>query len=97
MLISACGLICNECPFFEKDCKGCFAVEGKTFWAADAMPNGTCSLFDCSVNTRKYKNCGACAELPCKMFTDLKDPNSSEEEHQKTLIERVKRLKQNEN
>jgi hypothetical protein len=89
MLVSACGLICNECHFFRKECAGCFNVSGSPFWAKDITQNGVCPLYDCSINERGYKNCGDCKELPCTMFTDLKDPNVSEEEHRKALEKRV--------
>jgi hypothetical protein len=93
MTTSACGITCTDCPFFGKECKGCYLVEGKTFWAAGATENGVCPLFDCSVNTRGYKNCGDCPELPCKTFHDLKDPNSTEEEHRKSIEVRVRALR----
>jgi hypothetical protein len=95
MLLSACGLICDECQFFNKSCTGCINVKGSTFWAKEMMPTKVCSLYDCSVNKKGYKNCGGCSELPCKMFRDMKDPNSTEEQHQQSLITRVAALKGN--
>jgi hypothetical protein len=47
------------------------------------------------VNIKKYKNCGACSELPCKLFFDMKDPNSTEEEHQKSIGTRINLLRAN--
>ena len=93
MLLSACGLICDECEFYRKECKGCIAISGQTFWAKETMPNHTCPLFDCAVNENRFKSCGGCDELPCKMFREMKDPNSTEEEHQLSLVQRVGRLK----
>jgi hypothetical protein len=93
MTLSACGIICDDCEFFNKTCTGCINVKGSTFWAKEMMPNKVCPLFDCSVNKNKYRNCGDCKELPCKMFSEMKDPNSSEEEHQKSLRIRVAALK----
>lgn len=89
MKISACGLICDECPFFQKECKGCFQMKGKPFWTADATPKGICPLFDCSINEKKLKNCGNCSELPCKIFLELKDPNVTDIEHQISIQKRV--------
>jgi hypothetical protein len=57
------------------------------------MPNKTCALFGCAVNDRGYKNCGECAELPCISFLELKDPNTSQEEHMTSIKVRVGRLK----
>ncbi|HUW92539.1 MAG TPA: DUF3795 domain-containing protein [Bacteroidales bacterium] len=93
MILSACGLICDECEFYNKTCMGCMNVKGSTFWAKEMMPGKVCPLYDCSVNTRKYKDCGDCSELPCKMFREMKDPNSTEEEHQRSLLTRVSLLR----
>jgi hypothetical protein len=93
MVLSACGLICDECEFYNKTCTGCINVKGSTFWAKEMMPTKVCPLYDCPVNKKSYKNCGDCSELPCKMFREMKDPNSSEEEHRKSLITRAARLR----
>jgi hypothetical protein len=93
MILSACGLKCDECEFFNKSCTGCINVKGSTFWAKEMMPDKTCPLYNCSVNIKKFRNCGDCGELPCKMFLNMKDPNSTEEEHQKSIQTRVAALK----
>ena len=93
MIISACGLICNECEYFGQTCNGCMSVKGQTFWAKEHMPNKTCPLYNCSVNDREYKHCGDCLELPCKMFREMKDPASTDEQHQESLKRRVEILR----
>lgn len=93
MVLSTCGLKCNECEFFGKTCDGCKAVKGQTFWAKEMMPTKTCPLYDCAVNQRTYKDCGDCMELPCNTFVTMKDPNSTEEEHQESLKRRVALLR----
>lgn len=93
MNISACGLICDQCHFFNKECAGCFNLKGKPFWTEEDSANGVCALFDCSINQKGYLNCGDCIDLPCKMFVDLKDPNISEEDHQKQIQQRIKILR----
>ena len=93
MILSACGLICDECEFYGEECKGCLAVSGQTFWAKEMMPDHTCPLYNCSVNEKGFKSCGDCSGLPCKMFREMKDPGSTEEEHQLSLVQRVGRLK----
>jgi hypothetical protein len=93
MILSACGLICDECEFYKKECDGCIAVKGQTFWAREMMPDRTCPLFNCSVNVKGFGSCGDCNELPCKLFREMKDPNSTEEQHQLSLVQRVERLK----
>lgn len=52
-------------------------------------------MYDCSVNAKRYNDCGECAELPCKLFREMKDPGSSDEEHLRMLDIRVGRLKRN--
>jgi hypothetical protein len=95
MILSACGLVCDECEFFNNTCTGCIIIKGSTFWAKEMMPAKVCPLYDCAVNKNKFRNCGGCSELPCKMFTEMKDPNSTEEEHQKSLVTRVALLRSN--
>lgn len=92
-IISACGLLCNECDYFNTNCKGCYNVKGSTFWAIKATPAKICPLYKCSIIDKNYNNCGQCAELPCGKFKDLKDPNISEEQHDTSISERVSRLK----
>jgi hypothetical protein len=58
------------------------------------MPTKTCPLYDCAVNKRNYNDCGDCKELPCELFLKMKDPNSTEEEHQRSLKSRVALLKE---
>jgi hypothetical protein len=93
MILSNCGLVCSECEFFGKTCDGCHAVKGQTFWAKEVMPDKTCPLYQCAVNEKGFAHCGQCSELPCATFLRMKDPNSTDEEHQKALVERVNRLK----
>ena len=93
MILSACGLVCNECEFYNTTCTGCYAVKGSTFWAKEMMPSKVCPLFDCSVNRKGLKSCGECAELPCQLFLGMKDPNSTDEEHQRMIGVRVARLR----
>ena len=95
MTISACGIKCNECEFFNKSCTGCYHVKGSPFWAKEMVPVGVCPLYDCAVNSRGYISCGGCSELPCKMFLEMKDPNSTDEEHKKSIGIRVLRLRSN--
>jgi hypothetical protein len=92
-LISTCGLLCDKCNFYKKNCEGCHAVRGSTFWAKNIMPDKICPLYTCSVIDKKFNGCGECGQLPCAKFFDLKDPNISEEEHRKSIDERVSRLR----
>ena len=93
MIVSTCGLICDECPYFGPQCLGCREIRGRTFWAVEMMPNKTCALYDCAVNVRGLNDCGGCAELPCPRFVEMKDPDATEEQHKAGLIKRVAVLK----
>lgn len=93
MNTAVCGLVCDECQFFEETCPGCCKINGKTFWAQEIMPKKVCPIFDCAVNEKKYKTCGACSQLPCEIFHQLKDPNISDEEHARSISLRITRLK----
>lgn len=94
LLLSSCGLICSECEFYGKQCEGCYQVKGSTFWAKEMMPDKTCPLFKCAINEKGFTSCGDCRELPCQLFRSMKDPASTDEEHQKSLVLRVQRLKE---
>ncbi|HOI40750.1 MAG TPA: DUF3795 domain-containing protein [Methanobacterium sp.] len=93
MDIAACGLICEECEFFEQQCPGCYEIKGKTFWAEEVMPEKICPIFNCAVNDNVYVNCGKCSKLPCNIFNQLKDPNISDEDYEKSIQDRTLRLK----
>jgi len=92
-LISACGLECDTCPFFGKNCEGCHAVKGRPFWTAEHLGGNPCPLYACAVETKGLPGCGPCAELPCKKYFDLRDPSASEEEHLAGIQKRVVTLK----
>jgi hypothetical protein len=91
--LAVCGLICEECEFFEETCSGCYKIKGKTFWAQETLPKKVCPIFDCAVNDKEYQNCGLCSDLPCKIFHDLRDPNISDEEHEKSIFKRISRFR----
>jgi hypothetical protein len=57
------------------------------------MPDKVCPLYKCAILDKKYTSCGQCADLSCKLFKEMKDPNISEQEHIKAIGERVARLK----
>lgn len=97
MPISACGIKCEECSFYKKECQGCFSMAGKPFWTAHATKDGICPLFNCAIHQNNFNHCGDCDELPCKMFREMKDPNCSDEEHQQSIVNRVKTLHDSKN
>jgi hypothetical protein len=87
-----CGIDCGACKFLGEQCKGCGHEEGKPFWAAQ-IPGGICPLYECCHNQKRLEHCGTCIDFPCKMFTDLRDPNMTDEEFQESLSDRLTSLK----
>ena len=83
--LSVCGLICAECEFYQKTCAGCYAVQGKTFWALEMLPAKVCPLYQCAIYDRGYESCGDCAELPCASFREMNDPSLTVEQHEQSL------------
>lgn len=66
MNLSSCGIDRDACKFrTEMNCAGCCAVKGQPFWA-----NGkTCDLFACA-SGKGLRDCGECADFPCKTLTE---------------------------
>ena len=93
MILSTCGLRCDECEYYKETCAGCRNVKGSTFWAVEMMPAKVCPLYDCAVNKRGYNHCGECDELPCTTFRQMKDPSVSDEEHLRMIEIRVALLR----
>ncbi|HDP93927.1 MAG TPA: DUF3795 domain-containing protein [Candidatus Aminicenantes bacterium] len=79
-----CGIYCGACPLLGRQCPVCGNVNGKPFWTVQ-VPNGICPLHDCCRNRRQLEHCGLCAEFPCKTFSELRDPNMSDEEFTQSL------------
>ena len=92
IIISCCGCVCSDCKFFGNTCKGCGAEKGAPYWVAYAELN-TCPIYSCCISERKYKKCSECGELPCYNYYDMKDPSMTDEEHNKTVVDRIKTLK----
>lgn len=94
-MLSACGLLCNECEAFGESCGGCIEVAGRPSWAKDAGIE-VCELFECTAN-RGFGTCGECDAVPCKRMVELKDPRITQEAHIDDLRVRVDRLRSHQN
>jgi hypothetical protein len=91
-MLSVCGVDCTTCPSLNKECQGdCSTIKGKVYWT---KYTGTevCPVYAC-VESKKLNNCGDCAQLPCETWVKLKDPSITEEQHQKSIRDRVALLK----
>jgi hypothetical protein len=92
-MLNVCGADCSGCPSLNKECQGgCEAIKGKVYWSK-YLGVEVCPVYAC-VETQQFKNCGDCPRLPCETWVKLKDPSMTEEQHQKSIRERVTLLKQ---
>jgi len=87
-----CGIYCGKCGYLGTQCKGCGYEDGKPFWTTQ-IPSGVCPIHDCCSNQKQMEHCGLCEEFPCNIFLELRDPNMSDEEFQKSLETRQETLK----
>ncbi len=92
MSVAPCGLICESCSFTESCGGGCHEGGGKPFYIKDFGVE-VCPMYDCAVTQKGYTTCGECAELPCQIFYDWRDPSMSEEQHLQSINARVEALK----
>jgi len=93
MNISPCGINCDVCPLKVQCGDGCQICGGKPFYIKDFGVE-RCPIYDCAVNKKGYETCGECAEVPCQLFYDWKDPSMSDEEHNKAIESNVSLLKE---
>jgi len=92
MDISSCGMLCEECPQYQQPCPGCEKLQGKPSWIAE-IGLDCCPFYSCCVLNKKFLHCGKCAEMPCQLFYDAKDPSLSDEAFQNDLADRIAKLK----
>jgi hypothetical protein len=97
--ISVCGIdcavACIECNKYDalknNPCRGCNAIEGKVFWTK-MFKLDTCPIYSC-VKEKQFAHCGECAEMPCNIYYEMRDPTVSDERHEEGLRERMEVLK----
>jgi len=91
-MINKCGCSCETCHSFQKECPGRNEVGGKPYWT-QYIGGATCPVYACC-DDKAYSNCGKCSALPCKLWFKIKDPSLSDEEHLRSIKERVCNLKE---
>lgn len=92
-LATICGVVCEKCKHFKKQCNGCQAVNGKPFWIK-FMNVKMCHIYNCCINKKKIINCGLCNEFPCEDFMKIEtnDPNFTPEKAKKSAEKRKAEL-----
>lgn len=88
--LSCCGTECFTCGCYGTMCKGCNESMGKVFHAPEGK---ACPIYECSINNKQIKDCGACTYVPCDIWRKTKDPAYSDEEFEKNIMERLERLR----
>lgn len=89
--LTRCGIDCTTCPHFGEQCRGCDDEAGRVYWV-NYVGAEVCPVFQCA-GERKLADCGGCAELPCKIWIEMKDPEWTDEQHQESIRIRVAALK----
>lgn len=90
-IMTCCGCICNECPYYLKECKGCPEIQGRPFWL-EYTGEERCGIYQCCVEEKKLPHCGRCEELPCKRYEN-QDPSRTPEENEEGLRQMLKVLR----
>ena len=77
-IVACCGCICNECPYYQKECGGAQRYrENHSGWNTREE---RCNIYRCCVEEKKLPHCGRCSELPCSRY-DQQDPTRTPEEN----------------
>lgn len=90
-MLCVCGANCEGCSYSEECAGGCEKLQGRVFWTKYINAE-VCPVYQC-VKDHGYKNCGGCGKLPCETWFTLKDPGINDEEHKKSIDDRVAKLK----
>jgi len=90
-LAPVCGIYCGACEYLGDQCQGCGHQQGKPFWTT-MVGVEVCPIYNCCINTKHLEYCGICPEFPCQIFTSLRDPSLSDEEAEKSLLDRQNEL-----
>lgn len=88
--LSCCGTDCSKCEYLGNLCKGCNACKGKVFHAPEGE---ACPIYECAINQKGLRGCGVCEHVPCEIWRKNKDPSMTEKEFERSIQERVDRLK----
>lgn len=89
--LTACGLECAACPLYQGDCPGCNECGGRVFHAPPGKP---CPIFACAVNRKHRTSCGGCADAPCVLWEQVRDPALSENEFRASVAARLENWKE---
>lgn len=89
--LTCCGTECGNCGLYGRECTGCNQSAGRVFHAPEGK---ACPIYACSVQKHRYASCAGCGELSCSLWRTVRDPEESEEEWERSLKDREKRLRE---
>lgn len=89
--LSCCGTECTECHFYQNGCGGCNECQGRVFHVPERK---ACPIYRCSVQKNRHVTCGSCKKIPCAIWKETRDPQFSEEEFERSILERIHNLKE---
>ncbi|MFH0967731.1 MAG: DUF3795 domain-containing protein [Methanobacteriota archaeon] len=76
---TVCGLWCDNCDHFEKECQGCTDGGGCVFWT-NFVDINACPVYTCCIEEKGLPHCGYCDEMPCERYTRFRDPDQTDDE-----------------
>ena len=88
--LTVCGLECAACPLYRQSCPGCNECAGRVFHAPKGKP---CPLYACAVHRKRRTGCGGCAEAPCPLWEQVRDPALTEAEFRASVCDRLENWK----
>ena len=87
--LSVCGTDCSACPLYENPCVGCNEARGRVFHAGGKP----CAVYACCAGRHRFVTCGACGQVPCRIWQATRDSSMTDEQFRKSIGDRVSALK----
>ena len=86
-----CGAVCQDCPYYQNECKGCYASNGEVWWITYTDLD-VCEQYECCRITSGFRHCGECNEFPCSLY-DETDPEMTPEENAARRAARIQNIR----
>ena len=89
--LTVCGTDCSACPLHGNMCAGCNETCGRVFHAPEGKP---CPIYTCCAHQRRFAACASCEKLPCEIWQAVRDPSMTDEQFQKSILDRTGALRE---
>ena len=87
-----CGAVCQDCSYYQHECKGCYASHGEVWWITYTDLD-VCEQYECCRITSGFRHCGECNEFPCALY-DETDPELSFDENLERKKKRIAKIRE---